>query len=168
MSAQFEKTGPLSVREREYIRNRLRMNERALQGQIIVPGNKKIGSEGMDPRRQGQYEQFLRTDIREDQGLIRAKIARDKKILDAGTPHITRKERTKIERQVELDKEYVIKTMCPKSLFYVKSEDPKFREAVKACNQEHTEEYKRRAVRLKLNMRRLDPDGDSNLERFRP
>lgn len=160
---------PLSVREREHIRNRIRQNEQALNGHIVVPGNRATAGEGMDSRRQGQYESFLRTDIKEDSGLLRAKIARDKKILDAGDPrHIDRKGRAKIEKQVQADSEFVQKHMCPQSLFYVKSDHPEFQKAIKACGREHTEQYKRVAGRLKTNMRRLDPDGDSNLERLRP
>lgn len=168
MSAGFNRARPLSIREREHVRNRLQQNEQSLAGKVVVPGNKRIGNEGLDPRRQGRYESFLRTDIQEDQGLLRAKIERDRKILDAGSVHITKRERTSIEKQVIADRDFVQKRMCPKTLFSVKESDPNFQKAVAACRQEHTTEYKTVAGRLKENMRRLDPDADSNLETLRP
>jgi hypothetical protein len=170
MSAHLsERNRPLSARERETIRNRLKQNEEALTGRIVVPTNKRIGSEGMDPRRQGHYESFMRDDVKEDAGLIRANIARDKRILEAGDPHnIDRRQRQKIEKEVERDRAWVQKEMCPKTLFNVQVNHPDYQQAVKACMREHTEEYKRVASRLKENLRRLDPDGSSNLEAFRP
>ncbi len=169
MSTHLKTEGPLSVREREHIRNRMRMNERALAGQISIPTNKAIGPEGMSERREGYYSQFMRDDINEDSALLRFKIEKDKRILEAGDPkNISRKDRTKIERQVQVDSEWVKGQMCPKTLFHKNRQDPDFDKAVKACDREHTEEYKRVAGRLKANMRRLDPDGESNLERLRP
>ena len=170
MSATFnDQARPLSVREREHIRNRLKQNEQSLAGKIVVPGNRGIGQEGLDPRRQGRYEQFLRTDIQEDQGLIRAKINRDKKLLEMGDPgHITKSRRAAIEKQIEADRDYVQKHMCPKTLFNLKEKDPEFQKAIAACRQEHTIQYQKVAGRLKSNLRRIDPDGDSNLEKYRP
>lgn len=170
MSAIFNnKVRPLSAREREHVRNRLRQSEQSLAGKIVVPGNKRIGSEGLDPRRQGHYEEFLRTDIQEDQGLLRAKIERDKKLLAQGEPSsMTRKERDAIAKQVVKDREYIQKIMCPKPLFNLKESDPDFQKAVAACRREHTVQYQKVAGRLKENMRRIDPDADSNLEKLRP
>lgn len=172
---QLERTRPMSAREREMVRNRMRENEATLAGRIVVPGNRGIGREGLDPRRQGRFEQFLRNDVKEDAGVLQGKIARDQRMLDmtdSGT--FDKKQRREMERQVKSDIEAVRAKMCPQKLFHTSQTranglpNPKFAKAVELCKREHTEEYKFVANRLKENLRRLDPDGDSNLERFRP
>lgn len=171
----LERTRPLSAREREQIRNRMRMNQSTLDGKIVVPTNKAIGREGMDPRRQGRYESFMRDDVKEDTGLLRAKINRDKRLLEMNDPkNIDRKQRAQIEQQVKRDTAWIRRQMCPGRLFNVPrnkpdgTKHPDFDRAVTACKREHTEQYKSVANRLKENLRRIDPDGESNLEKFRP
>ncbi len=145
------------------------MNEQALTGAIVVPTNKAIGPEGMDSRREGRYAQFLRSDIQEDAGLLRAKINRDRKILDSTDPkNMSSEQKLEIDKQIKKDSTWVKNHMCPKKLFNVRREDPDFARAVEACKVEHTEKYKSVANRLKENLRRIDPDSESNLERFRP
>lgn len=172
---QQERTRPMSAREREMVRNRMRENEATLAGRIVVPSNRGIGREGLEPRRQGRFEQFLRSDVKEDPVVLQQKIARDQRMLDMTDPgNLDRKQRREIERQVKADIDEVRKQMCPQKLFHtsrVKADglpNPKFAKAVELCKREHTEGYKAVANRLKENLRRLDPDGDSNLERFRP
>jgi len=172
MSAILNRPGRvLSVREREHIRNRLRASEAALQGQIVVPTNKQIGPEGMSARREGRFRGFMRDDVREDEGLLRAKIARDKRLLAQGDPgSLSKRERVTLEKDMAAQREWLRRHMCPKKLFYVKSSSPNFERATKACLREHTEEYKRRAAQYKQAMRQLDPDNPaaSNLENIRP
>lgn len=172
MSANFreqERNRPLSIREREQIRNRMRMNEQALEGHVVVPTNRGIGPEGLSQRREGHWGQFLRDDVKEDAGLLRAKITRDRKLLEMNDPkNLDKKRRVEIEQQIKRDTEFVKKRMCPKKLFFVSRNHPDFQKAVDACKPEHTLEYKQVASRLKENLRRIDPDSEANLERFRP
>lgn len=178
MSAIFSRPGQvLSVREREHIRNRLKANEQALQGKIVVETNKAIGPEGLSKRRQGRYESFLRQDIQEDQGLLRAKIERDKALLKAGDPgSLSKREKTALEKRAMVLREILRGRMCPARLFRTPSvtkdgtKHPNFDRAVEACKQEHSEEYKRFAAEYKKVMRQIDPENPSasNLETIRP
>jgi hypothetical protein len=84
--------------------------------------------------------------------------------------HVKRNRGTAMEKKALKDREWLQKHMCPKSLFYVKSDSPDFERAKDACLVEHTPQYNRIAHAYKQAMRMLAPDDPkaSNLENIRP
>lgn len=171
MSAPLSRRGFLSVGEREYLLRKIREKEHSLAGKIVVPENKKAAGEGMDPRRLGRLEQHLNPEFSEDKGLMRRQINRLNDVLRKGSADgLSKRDKTKAERQVAEDKEWLRGRMCPRTLFQKKYSDPEFEKAKNACMKEHDPEFQKRASRFKSNMRMIDPDNRnaSNLENIRP
>lgn len=157
------------------IRNRMRSNQERLKGGLVVASNaaiRKTESGAEDARHVKRFEsRFLSEHVSEDQTLIRKDIERDRQILDASDPgQISKRQRTAMEKKALKDREWLQKHMCPKSLFYVKSDSPDFERAKDACLVEHTPQYNRIAHAYKQAMRMLAPDDPkaSNLENIRP
>lgn len=161
----------LSYGERKMIEMRMRMNQGRLTGSLGIPGNKRIGSEGLSDHQMNRFARHMRDDLKEDEGLIRAQIQRDQRILEEGSAtRLNRQQKERLERTVQEQKEWLRSRMCPKSIFHVKSDHPDYERAVRACMQEHDPAYNKVAVDFKNNMRRLDPDAPekSNIENIRP
>lgn len=171
MSDRSQRPGRLlSPREREHIRNRLRMNQAQAKGKIVIQQNRATGQEGMDARRMGRMEEALDPSQDIDTRLAK-EIKRDRELLERSQPaDITAGQRADIERRAKENRDWLQAHMCPRSLYYLKSDHPDFQRATAAAMQEHAPEYKKRADQFKQDMRQLDPENEnaSNMEQIRP
>lgn len=168
----------LSVREREFLRQRIAENEARVRGEIVIAKNPKVYEKGMSERRAGRYAQFLNPAIRENSGLIKQKIEQDRKILDAGSPRdLNRAERKALEETARRQREWLQRHMAGRKdaeQMPVNRRtgipNPKFREAVEKFKREHDPRFKKIASEYVNNMRQLAADSPdaASLEAIRP
>ncbi len=127
--------------------------------------------EGNPTRQMGRYQQFMDNDIREDRGEIITRMAKYQAALKRGTPpELDKSERLKLEKQALKDREWLKKTLCPKSLYYIKESNPDFKKAVERAKIERSPEFNQVSGRYQNAMRQLDtetPDA-SSIEKLRP
>lgn len=106
--------------------------------------------------------------------LERATVAREKRVLAEGEPDsLSRAKKIKMERQAKIYKEWLQRSMVPKSHVNLKPSpsDPSFRMAVnEMAKKENSREFQDVAKRFKNIMRELHPNDPhlSNLETIRP
>ncbi len=148
----------------------------------IVPADEKVLSptevQGLETQLRDHEEDRKETDgsyspDRPNSDDADPTIRRYKRVLQRGKPgSVSKQERYKRERQMEVDKEYLQKMMVPRSHVTLRaSADPEFRKAVNfMAKQEMSSEYQTVAQRYKSNARLLYPDSPelSNLETIRP
>lgn len=160
-----------SPRERERLQNQLKHLENRLEGKIAMPTNKAIKEKGLTARRKGFYEQFQWKDVQENQVILKRQIERAKQILARGQPRpLSRSERANVEKQRQMDAEFLKKNLTPKQLYYAKANTPEFNQGKKVCKREISSEIQSVKDRYIQATRRLDPDNDQRdlIEQLRP
>jgi hypothetical protein len=160
-----------SPRERERLQTQLKHLENRLQGQLDMPTNRAIKEKGITSRRKGFYEQFMWKDVKENQEILKRQIARAKETLSRGQPRpLSRTERAQVEKQRQMDAEFLKKNLTPKQLYYAKPNTPEFNQGKKVCRREISAEIQSVKDRYIQATRRLDPDNDSRdlIESLRP
>ena len=161
MSARFSRPNTvLSYTERKRIAREIETRKRRIDG----------FHDGVPDR----LKRFMDDSFREDPGMLRRRIAQLGKVLSNGSPDsLSKREIVARERMISEDKEWLQKRMVPKAHYYMQEKSDnraEFQKVVQGCMNEQTPEFKKRAARLKNNLREIDPDNPnaSNLETIRP
>lgn len=160
----------LSYREQIRYKQQLKDEERRLNGELVVPLNKKI-RESMPYRRLNRMARFIDPTVREDPYEIQRRIFKLNRTLRLSGPrHLTRIERNRMEKRIKQDREWLRKNMITQRMNKLRRGQHGFGKAVQYCAKEHSETFKRIAERYKNNMREYAPDDpDShNIENIRP
>jgi hypothetical protein len=160
----------LSPRDRERLRNEAKSLERRLAGSLEIPKHRGIKEDGPSTRRQGYLEQFMREDVKEDQKILKERLARVNQALTVGSPPpLSKTDRAKREKEAAEQREWLRKNMAPRSLYYAKPNTPEFEQGKKAAAVEFQPEFQRVAENYVQNLRALDPDNTdrNHIEKLR-
>lgn len=154
----------------------LKTSEKAyLKREIAIAENDAKGEFPEADRRVKQHISLTNEDV-DTQSIYRAYIAR-KALANGSVEGLTPHEKNLLSRRMGKLKEYLVKTMVPRSLYYAQPTSGKgiinhdFRKAVNAIiKQELSPEYNNAALEYQNICRMLDPDDSTagNLEIIRP